>query len=124
MCPAGVRRAVMLAARVTAAETSLASRCRLGVLRRVSSVTVYGDCHGDASTIDEVTVDRLDGSLGVLGGRHLDESEATGSAAVVIGDDFGVDDRAVLGEDHPEIVCGGMAAEIADVKIAGDRFLV
>jgi hypothetical protein len=89
------------------------------VLRRVSSVTVYGDCHGDASTIDEVTVDRLDGGLGVLGRRHRDEAKPTGSAAVAIGDDFGVDDLAVRGEDHAEIVRGGVGSEIADVKLAG-----
>jgi hypothetical protein len=82
-------------------------------------VTFDSDRHGHASTIDEVTVDRLDGGLGVLGRRHRDEAKPTGSAAVLIGDDFGVDDRAVHGEDHPEIVRGRVAAEIADVKLAG-----
>jgi hypothetical protein len=85
-------------------------------------VTFDSDRHGHASTIDEMTVDRLDGSLCALGRRHLDEAKPTGSAAVAIGNDFGVDDRAVLGEDHPEIVCSGTSAEIADVKVAGHRF--
>ena len=83
----------------------------------------YGGCHGHASTIDKMTVDCFDGSLCALGRRHLDEAKPTGSAAVAIGNDFGVDDLAVLGKDHPEIVCSGTSAEIADVKVAGHRFV-
>jgi hypothetical protein len=70
-----------------------------------------------------MTADRFDGSLGVLGRRHLDEAKPTGSAAVTIGDDLGVDNLAVLAKDHPEIVCAGVGSEIADVKIAGHRRL-
>jgi len=50
---------------------------------------------------------------------HLDEAEAARPASFAVHDEFGTDNRTVLGEEFPELVFRGVEGQVADEEFLG-----
>ena len=69
------------------------------------------------ATVENDAVHRLDGSLRIAFGAHLDEREAAGAAGVAVQHELDLPDLAVvLTEFTRERVFGGLEGEIANVE--------
>ena len=81
---------------------------------RALGLAVLGLVDAQAAAAELLTVQRLDGGVGVLR-RHLDETEAARLAGLTVGHEADGIDVAVSGEQVAHLVFGGGKGEVADV---------
>src|SRR6185437_6489909 len=112
------------AAAAVAATAAAASTTSEPATTATAAAAILGLLHRDLASLDVAAVDLVDGLLGLVIGRHLDEAEATRAAGLAIGDDLGIGDGAERGEQLAQIQLGDAVGQISNVESRSHFFLV
>ena len=106
---AAVATAAATAAAVATAAAAVATAAAAAVLTRLGLVDL------ERTVLNALAVEGLDRGLGGLVRAHLDEGEAAGAARLTVHHDVDVGHLAVLGEELPDVVLGGLERKVAAV---------
>jgi len=113
---ATVTAATTAAAAATVATTA-ATTVAAATTATTTSTTSLGLVHAERATTHVGAVESLDSCLGILGGLHLDEREATRATRVTIGDDRDGLDGSVRCEKVTKLVVSTRERQIAYVDL-------